>query len=68
MKKSKANVRDKSQADRIKSSKHTYKVEKKEAASPRKRVLIPPAKPSRIAEEAIIKAIEEVMAHRPSHC
>ncbi|UCH93337.1 MAG: hypothetical protein JSV88_24090 [Candidatus Aminicenantes bacterium] len=67
MTKSRANVKDKSQADRIKSPKETYKAEEERATSRRKRKLIPPAKPSRIPEKVIIKAIEEVMAERSFH-
>ena len=67
MTKSKTDVKDKSQEDRIKSPKETYKAEEERTTSHRKRKLIPPAKPSRIPEKVIIKAIEEVMAERSSH-
>ncbi|MGD2087657.1 MAG: hypothetical protein PVH61_15885 [Candidatus Aminicenantes bacterium] len=67
MTKSKTGVNDKSQEDRIKSPQETYAVEEERATSHRKRRLIPPAKPSRIPEKVIIKAIEEVMAERSTH-
>jgi predicted RNase H-like HicB family nuclease len=41
--------------------------EAERAASHRKRKLIPPAKPGRIPEKIIIKAIEVVMAERSTH-
>jgi len=67
MTKSKTDVNDKSQEDRIKSPQETYTAEEDRATSHRKRKLIPPAKPSRIPEKVIIKAIEEVMAERSTH-
>ena len=67
MTKSKADVKDKRQVDRIKSPQETYRAEEERATSHRKRKLIPPAKPSRIPEKVIIKAIEEVMAARSTH-
>jgi hypothetical protein len=67
MTKSKTDVKNKSQEDRIKSPQETYKAEEERATSHRKRKLIPPAMPSRIPEKVIIKAIEEVMAERSTH-
>jgi hypothetical protein len=67
MTKRRANVKDKSQEDRVMSPKETYTAEEKRATSHRKRKLIPPVKPSRIPEKVIIKAIEEVMAQRSTH-
>ncbi len=67
MTKSRADVKDKSQVDRVMSPEETYTAEKERATSHRKRKLIPPARPSRIPEKVIIKAIEEVMAQRFSH-
>lgn len=61
------NVKNQSQEGRIKSPRPSYSAEEKTVSSQRKRKLIPPVKPSRIPEEVIIKAIEEVMAHRLSH-
>ena len=59
--------KDKGQEDRIKSPKGTYNADEEKTTSHRKRKLMPPAKPSRIPEKVIIKAIEEVMAQRSSH-
>jgi hypothetical protein len=59
--------KDKGQGDRIKSPKGTYNADEEKTISHRKRKLMPPAKPSRIPEKVIIKAIEEVMAQRSSH-
>jgi hypothetical protein len=59
--------KDKGKEDRIKSPKGTYNADEEKATSHRKRKLMPPAKPSRIPEKVIIKAIEEVMAQRSSH-
>lgn len=67
MTKSKTNVKDKSQEDRIKSPKQTYKADEEISTSHRKRKLMPPAKPSKISKKAIIRAIEKVMAQRTSH-
>ena len=67
MTKSKAYVKDENQEDRIKSLQETYTAEEERTTSCRKRKLIPPAKPSRIPEKVIIKAIEEVMAERSTH-
>ena len=67
MTKSKAYVKDESQEDRIKSPQETYTAEEERVTSHRKRMLIPPARPSRIPEKVIIKAIEEVMAERSTH-
>ena len=67
MTKSKVNVKDKSQADRIKSSKPFYNTGEEKPTSYRKRKLMPPAKPSRISKKAIIKAIEKVIAQRHAH-
>jgi len=59
--------KDKGQADRIKSPKPIYNADEESPTSRRKRKLMPPAKPSRIPEKVIIKAIEEVMAQRSYH-
>jgi hypothetical protein len=67
MTKSKVNVKNKSQEDRIKSPTQTYKAGEERPTSQRKRKLMPPAKPSKISKKAIIKAIERVMAQRPPH-
>lgn len=67
MTKSKANVKDKSQADRIKSPKPFYNAGEERPTSHRKRKLMPPAKPSRISKKVIIKAIEKVIARRHAH-
>jgi len=59
------NAKNEGQADRIKSPKETYKTDADRTTSHRKRILVPPAKPSRIGEKAIVDAIEKVMARRP---
>jgi len=59
--------KDKGQPDRVKAPKEIYKAGEESPASRRKRKLMPPARPSRIPEKVIIKAIEEVIAQRSSH-
>jgi hypothetical protein len=61
-----AKAQNEGQADRIMSPKETYKTDADKTTTHRKRILVPPAKPSRIGEKAIVDAIEKVMARRPS--
>jgi hypothetical protein len=65
MTKSKANVKDKSQEDRIKSPKQTYKADEEKTTSHRKRKIMTPTKRGTINRATIRRVIKEVIANRP---
>jgi hypothetical protein len=65
MTKSKANVKDKSQEDRIKSPKQTYEAEERKTTSHRKRKIVTPGRRGTVSIAAIRKVIREVIANRP---
>jgi len=65
MTKSKANVKEKSQEDRIKSPKGMYNENEERPTSRRKRKIIMPIRKGTVSESAIRKAIRKVMANQP---
>jgi hypothetical protein len=65
MTKSKANVKDKSQEDRINSPKQIYKTDEEIHTSRRKRKIIMPIRKGTVSESAIRKAIRKVMTNQP---
>jgi hypothetical protein len=65
MTKSKANVKDKSQEDRIESPKQTYKADEERPTSRRKRKIVTPGRRGTVSRAAIRRVIKEVIANRP---
>ena len=65
MTKSKANVKDKGQEDRIKSPKQTYEAEEQKTTSHRRRKIVTPGRRGIVSISAIRKVIKEVIANRP---
>ena len=61
----KTNVKEKSQADRIKSPKQTYEAEEGKTTSHRKRKIVTPGRRGTVSISAIRKVIKEVIANRP---
>ena len=65
MTKSKANVKDMSQGDRIKSPKQTYNADEEQSTSSRKRKIMTPTKRGTINRATIRRVIKEIIANRP---
>ena len=65
MTKSKANVKDKSQEERIKSPIQTYDAEDQKTTSHRRRKIVTPGRRGTVSISAIRKVIKEVIANRP---
>lgn len=66
MTKSKADAKDKSQEDKIKSPKQTYEAEEQKTTSHRKRKIVTPGRRRTVSIAAIRKVIKEVIANRPA--
>jgi hypothetical protein len=63
--KSKANAKDKSQDDRIKSPKQTYEADERKTTQHRKRKIVTPGRRGTVSIAAIRKVIKEIIANRP---